>query len=175
MQDANNKITAEEAKKVLDTSNALRNFTVTGVLEIWDGGEWNKDIIIEGCIIENFSCIMVQFHRRVIIRNSHIKNASFMFSYFIGGLIIENCVFDKYLDFQAGGHNSVGNMIIFKENIFKGFVNFFDCWFTGEVSIHNNTFEIGTNVLSKKQLISYDAPTTIDNNIGDMGVENEGL
>jgi len=173
MQYADNEITFKEAKKVLENGITLTNSAVTGVLEITAGSEWNKEITIENCIIENFSCIMVQFYKSIIIRNCHLKNASFNFSYFLGGLTIENCVFDEYLDFEAGGHNSLGNTILIKENRFRGFVNFFDCWFTGEISIYNNTFENGTNILSKEQLVSFDIPVLIENNVGDLGIESE--
>jgi len=61
MQYADNEITFKEAKKVLENGITLTNSTVTGVLKITAGSEWNKEIIIENCIIENFSCIMIQF------------------------------------------------------------------------------------------------------------------
>nr|GFC11688.1 two component histidine kinase, putative [Tanacetum cinerariifolium] len=50
----------------------------------------------------------------------------------VGGLTIESCTFESYLDFQAGGHNLAGYPIKILNNIFLNFVNFFDCWYTGE-------------------------------------------
>lgn len=167
------KISAVEAKRIMDQGIPLTDSIIREVLMIESGSEWNKKITIENCIIENLSCIMVQFHKHLTIRNSYIKNASFNFSYFIGGLTIDNCIFDEYLNFEAGGHNNLGNFVMIKGNHFRSFVNFFDCWFTGEVSIDNNIFENGTNILSKNQLVSFDIPFQIENNVGDLNVESE--
>jgi len=167
-------ITSKEALKILDSTLPLMNSTVEGVIELPAGEDWSKPFTIENCTIQKLNCIMVQFHNRVTIKNSYLRHASFNFSYFLGGLTIEGCVFDEYLDFEAGGHNSVGNKIIISDNQFNGFVNFFDCWFTGEISFYNNTFGSGTNILSKEQLISFDIPVLIENNVGNLGIESEG-
>ena len=166
-------LTAKEARKILESAIPLINSVVEGVLELDAGEQWSKPVIIENCTIESLTCIMVQFQKHVKIKNCHLKNASFNFSYFVGGLTIENCEFDEYLDFEAGGHNSVGNNIIIRNSQFNGFVNFFDCWFTGEIAICNNTFRRGTNILSKNQLVSFDIPLYLDNNVGDISVESE--
>lgn len=158
MPNPTNSISVKEAKKNIDNEIPLRDSSATEILEIEGGSDWN---------------IMVQFYKRVTIKNSYVKNASFNFSYFIGGLTIDNCVFDEYLDFEAGGHNSPGNFVIIKDNCFRSFVNFFDCWFTGEISIDNNTFENGTNILSKNQLVSFDVPILTQNNVGDLSIESE--
>lgn len=166
-------ITAKEALKILNSSTPLINTNVEGVIELSSGEEWRSPFIIENCTIQKLSCVMVQFHQHVLIKNSYLEDASFNFTYFLGGLTIENCVFDEYLDFEAGGHNSVGNNITISNNQFHGFVNFCDCWFKGEISVYNNTFGGGTNILSKKQLISFDNPLSINNNAGVLDIESE--
>ncbi|SHE65507.1 hypothetical protein [Pedobacter caeni] len=166
-------ISANEAKKNISSGIPLRNVFITGTLNIENGSEWDKEMIIENCIIENLVCISIQFNKQVTIKNTHIKAASFDFCYFIGGLIIDSCQFDEYLDFNAGGHNSKGNFIIINGNHFRGFVNFFDCWFNGEISVNNNLFESGTNILSKTLWVSFDVPIVAQNNIGDLSIESE--
>lgn len=168
-----NSISAKEAKKNIDSGIPLRDVFITGILNIGGGSEWDKEIIIENCIIENLFCIGTQFNKHVAMKNTYVKAASFDFCYFIGGLIIDNCVFDEYLDFNAGGHNSKGNFITINGNRFRGFVNFFDCWFNGEISVNNNIFESGTNILSKTLWVSFDVPITAHNNVGDLGIESE--
>lgn len=79
----------------------------------------------------------------------------------------------QYLDFNAGGHNSKGNFIIINGNNFRGFVNFFDCWFNGEIEVSNNVFEKGTNILSKTLWVSFDVPIAVHNNVGDLSIESE--
>lgn len=168
-----NSLSANEAKKNIDSGIPLREIFIAGILNIENGSEWDKEIIIENCIIENIVCIGIQFNKRITIKNTYVKAASFDFCYFIGGLIIDNCVFDEYLDFNAGGHNSKGNFITINGNHFRGFVNFFDCWFNGEISVTNNIFESGTNILSKTLWVSFDVPITAYNNVGDLCIESE--
>lgn len=164
---------ANEAKKNLISGAPLRDLSITGLLIIEPDEPWEKVVIIENCIIENFNCIMVVFKKQVTIRNSHVKAASFHFCYFTGGLIIENCVFDEYLDFNAGGHNLKGNLVTFNNNHFFGFVNFFDCWYNGEIVVKNNVFEKGTNILSKNLCVSFDIPIIIHDNLGELDIESE--
>lgn len=173
MHNQTSTITDQQAKNILDTGSPLKNFTVNGKIEINAGSEWEKEVIMEDCIIENFNCLMVYFKKAVTIKNCHFKDAAFNFSYFHGGLTIESCTFDKYLDFEAGGHNDLGNLVAITKNHFRGFVNFFDCWYNGEVIIEDNIFEKGTNISSRDQQVSFDIPAEIVNNIGDLKIESE--
>jgi hypothetical protein len=166
-------MTSELVKQLCREGAPIVGMNISGDLGIEDGGLWDEKVILENCNIDNFSCIMISFSKPVTLKNCYLKNATFMFSYFTGGLIIENCVFEQYLDFQSGGHNEGGNAIIIKENLFKGFVNFWDCWFTDQVLIHNNVFKHGTNLLSKDQYVSFDIPPIVENNSGDLAIESE--
>jgi len=165
-------ISHHQAKAFLDNGSSLRNYSISGVLEIDAGQDWNKEVVIENCIVENLRCLMVYFQKKVTIKDCYLKNASFNFSYFIGGLVIERCIFNNYLDFEAGGHNDSGSIIL-RGNQFKGFVNFCDCWFTNEVYVERNVFEKGTNISSKDQLISCDMPMQVVLNSGDLSIESE--
>jgi len=39
--------------------------------------------------------------------------------------------------------------------------------------VEENIFEKGTNISSKEQLVSFDIPAKIINNIGDLSIESE--
>lgn len=165
-------ISPYKAKAFLDNGSPLNNFSISGVLEVDAGSEFKNEVCIEDCIIDNLKCLMIYFQKKVTIKNSYLRDASFNFSYFLGGLTIENCTFDNYLNFESGGHNDLG-FIVIKNNQFKGFVNFFDCWFTGEVYIEGNVFDKGTNICSNDQLIASDIPMQLALNTGDLFIESE--
>jgi hypothetical protein len=168
-----NMLSSIEAKAILENGTPLENSTIIGVLNLDFGNDWNKKIVFENCTIENLSCIMIQFKKRITFRHCLLKKASFNFCYFLGGLTIENCSFQSYLDFEAGGHNDLEENILIKDNYFERFVNFFDCWFTGPISVINNEFIKGTNILSKDQYLTVDIPVFSENNVGDLGIESE--
>lgn len=161
------------ASTILSNGYPLTDLVISEALNIDSGEVWDKQVTILNCNIENLSCMMVYFNKPVTFRNCHFKNASFNFSYFQKGLVIEDCVFDKYLDFEAGGHNEIGNPIIITNNEFREFVNFCDCWFTGEVEITNNKFVRGSNIASKNQYVSFDIPPVIKDNFGKLDIESE--
>ena len=168
-----NFLTTKIASTLLSNGQPLIDLVVSERLSI-DGGEiWNKEVTILNSSIENLTFLMVYFNKPVTFRNCHFKDASFNFSYFQKGLTIEDCVFDKYLDFEAGGHNEIGNPIIIKNNEFREFVNFCDCWYTGEVEIMNNKFLKGTNIASKDQYLTFDIPPVFQENIGQLDIESE--
>ena len=108
--------------------------------------------------------------------NCHFKKCQFVFTYFLGGLTIDNCTFDNYLDFQAGGHNKTRYPITITNNFFKDFLNFCDCWYEDEVTITNNCFQKGTNLLGKPHNIpvTFDKEPFITDNSGKLDLNNEG-
>jgi hypothetical protein len=137
-------ITKEKAFDLLEMGQPIKDCYVDGKVEIVISGSWDKDVTIENCIVESFAGNVTQFEKPVRFTNTHFKNCEFVFSYFVGGLIIENCTFDSYLDFQAGGHNKPTIEIIINNSDFNDFVNFFDCWYQGPISIIGNRFHKGT-------------------------------
>ncbi|QOW09897.1 hypothetical protein Q73A0000_05740 [Kaistella flava (ex Peng et al. 2021)] len=149
---------------------------IEGELKIESTEKWNKQLVMENCLIEYFSGSVTQFEKQVQFINCNFKNCQFVFTYFLGGLTIENCTFDNYLDFQAGGHNQKGNSIIIANNDFKGFVNFFDCIYEDDVIIENNKFQKGTNLLGKPFNIpvTFSIKPFIDKNVGQLDANDEG-
>jgi len=152
----------------------IRNCIVKGKVELPGTRSSRMKIILGNCVVDCFSGSETQFEKPVKLINSHFRNCQFVFSYFIGGLRIENCTFDSYLDFRSGGQNKPESEIVIQNSEFHGFVNFSDCWYQGPVSIIGNRFNRGTNIQSKKQLISFDFAPTIRGNFGLTNIESEG-
>jgi hypothetical protein len=166
-------ISAERAIDLLGNGLPLVDSYVEGEIKIIGDNNWNKELTIENCVIEYFEGSDSQFKKPIRFINTHFKDCRFIFSYFLQGLAFENCVFDKYLDFQAGGHNQAGYPVLIKNNTFFDFVNFFDCWYNGEIVIRDNKFLKGTNIESQKQYISFDIVPQIFNNTGQTNIEAE--
>lgn len=170
---AKNNISISRALDILNGGLPLIDFFIDGEILIVENGIWEKEVIIENCIVEYFSGSVTCFDRPVKLINSHFKNCQFTFTHFWGGLTIDNCTFDNYLDFQAGGHNKPENLIRITNTNFEDFVNFCDCWYKGSVKIENNNFQKGTNIESNKKFITFDFPPTIEKNIGNTKIESE--
>jgi len=169
-------ISREQANILLTEAQPLMNCSVSGELRIEANDAWKKEVILDACVFEYFSGSAIQFEKPVRLINCHFKRCQFTFSYFLGGLTIDNCTFDDYLDFQAGGHNKAGNPIIITNNQFAGFVNFFDCWYESEIIIISNSFQKGTNLLGKPFNIpvTFDVAPIVEKNIGRLNLDSEG-
>jgi hypothetical protein len=161
---------------LLKDGQPLTDCYIDGQIKIETSETWDKEVIIENCIVEYFSGSATQFEKHVRFINSHFKKCQFSFTYFSSGLTIDNCTFDNYLDFQAGGHNKNGKEIKITNNNFLDFVNFFDCWYQDKVTISDNKFNKGTNLLGKPNNIpvSYDIEPTIMDNVGQLDFDHEG-
>lgn len=166
-------ITAQEAFQILTSGQPLTASYVQGKLSLAIGEDWDKELIIDNCIIDDFEGSVTQFGRAVKLTNCHFKNCAFTFAYFLQGLVIERCVFEQYLDLQAGGHNQPGCRVLIQQNTFCGFVNYFDCWYKGEVRVCDNDFRQGTNIASQHQLITFEVPPVLANNKGLLAIEAE--
>jgi len=167
------KIDSETAGDLLSQGLPLVNLFIQGDFKIIRDTAYQKEIVINNCIVENFDGSSTQFEIPIKLTNTHFIDCHFEFSYFSKGLLIENCVFEKYLDFQAGGHNQIGYPIAISNNTFLDFVNFFDCWYNGEVFVTNNNFSKGTNIESKNQYITFGKVPSIINNTGQTNIESE--
>lgn len=168
-------ISSEQANVLLTEAQPLVNCNVSGELRIEASEAWEKEVVLENCTFEYFSGSATQFEKLVRLSNCHFKKCQFVFSYFLGGLIIDNCIFEDYLDFQAGGHNKDGKSVIIIDNLFACFVNFFDCWYESEVIIRNNNFQKGTNLLGKPFNIpvTFDVAPIIEKNKGYVNLDTE--
>jgi hypothetical protein len=169
-------ISPERATDLLQEEQPLIDCYIDGEIKIETNETWDKEVVMENCVVEYFSGSATQFEKPVRLVNCHFLKCQFVFTYFSGGLIIDNCIFDGYLDFQAGGHNKTGKPVIIANNQFADFVNFFDCWYENEVIISNNTFQKGTNLLGRPFNIpvTFDIAPVIENNKGQLDLNTEG-
>jgi hypothetical protein len=84
-------ITPERATDLLKDGQPLNDCYVDGQVKIETSETWDKEVVIENCIIEYFSGSVTQFLKPVRFMNSHFKKCQFVFTYFPGGLTIDNC------------------------------------------------------------------------------------
>lgn len=169
-------ISSDRVTDLLRDEQPLINHYIEGEVKIETNETWDREVVFENCWVEYFSGSVTQFEKPVRFINCHFKACQFVFTYFPGGLTIENCIFDDYLDFQAGGHNKTGNPVIIANNQFAGFVNFFDCWYESEVVIKDNNFQKGTNLLGRPFNIpvTFDVAPIIEDNQGQLDFNTEG-
>jgi hypothetical protein len=166
-------ISSARAMDLINDGLPLVDAYVNGTILLSGENDWDKEIVIENCIIDYFDINCSTFKKPIRLINTHFKDCRFIFSFFLQGFTIDNCIFDKYLDFQAGGHNQIGCLVTIKNNSFSDFVNFFDCWYKGEVYVTNNTFQKGTNIQSINQYLTFDIPPVITDNVGQIDIEAE--
>ena len=128
-------ISAERALDFINSNEPIKDVFITGKLTLTGLDNFDKAIIIDNCIVEYFEGISSQFTKLVKFTNSEFNLCDFTFTYFLGGAEIDNCIFENYLDFQAGGHNQNNNTFSIRNSIFKGFVNFFDCYYESSMVV----------------------------------------
>jgi hypothetical protein len=171
-------ITSETAVDLIRQGKPVRNCHITGDLEIYKLEKgWDAELILENCTVNNMVAPGAAFQRAVRLVNCRFYKCSFNYAYFQGGLTIDNCIFETYLDFEAGGHNEIQHSFQILNSHFRDFVNFFDCWFKGEVVIADNDFEGGTNLLGNKMAAfsaQFDIQPRIENNKGPLDLDGEG-
>lgn len=68
-----------EANKLLKDGLPLTDLKVDGYLFIESLDNWDKEVVIENCSIENFSSISMVYNKPVKLLNCHFKNALFHF------------------------------------------------------------------------------------------------
>ena len=137
---------------------------------------FSKDKRFVNCAFPSLSLIGVNVNNAMIeFENCEFREFVAIGTFFSGGAKFEKCKFYSYVDFESGGQNE--KPFILKNNIFYGFVNFFDCWFKDDVVVINNTFKKGTNLLGNKDHPygpQYDKRLVIKGNIGALDIDGEG-
>lgn len=170
-------ISAEAAVELILHGKPLFDFQIQGTVDLHKlEGQLNTALIFENCLLENLISPSVEFKYPVRFSRCHFKKCNFDFAYFLYGLTIDNCVFESYLNFQAGGHNQHRFEFTIVRSTFNGFVNFFDCWFQGNVLVMDNDFKKGTNLLGNKSMpyrVSFDVSPIVENNKGLVDLDGE--
>ena len=166
-------ISGQQATELIRNHQSIRDKVVIGTInltELIDESE-KLSLIIDNSLIEELTASSVMFKKQVILRSSTFRTCDFTFTYFLGGLIIADSIFESYLDFQCGGHNEKEKTIEIVNSTFNGFVNFFDCIYNGPMIIKNNRFQKGTNILGnqgKPFVTQFDSVLEINNNLGPL-------
>ncbi|TGE21868.1 hypothetical protein E5K00_16525 [Hymenobacter aquaticus] len=169
------KISGYEARELLRVGKPLHGYYIVGLL-LLEENDTGYPVTIDHCWIDELTAISISFECPVRLLNSHFVRCQFTFVYFLQGLVIESCLFEQSLDFQAGGHNKPGFPVRLLGNTFNGFVNFFDCWYEADVQVEANTFQAGTNLLGAPATIpvTIDGIVLIQHNTGDLARNDEG-
>ena len=75
------------------------------------------------------------------------------------------------IDYQMGGHNN--EKMVISNNIFHGFFDFFDCHFEKQLTVENNIFMKGTDLVLRenKGFDNYfHGGVVLTGNIGELNV-----
>jgi uncharacterized protein (TIGR02996 family) len=166
---------AAEVLAALRRGEPICDTTVEGLLDLHllcEGDDLRLPVRLGGCRLQGLDGVCIQFHRPVLLGYCTVEGVegrSFYAAYFLGGLHVTGCSFESSVDFQCGGHNQAGHAFVLEGTSFRGFVDFFDCWFTGPVMIRGCTFERGTNLLGNLHTpgrVQFDVPPCIEGNKG---------
>ena len=115
-----------------------------------DGDTLNWPVSIVRCSLKELDASCVEFAAPVVFERCQIEKAQLFAAYFLAGLVVRSCVFTDAVDFQCGGHNRGAALVSLEDNLFDGFVNFFDCWYEGPFEVRRCTFRKGTNLFGNK-------------------------
>ncbi|WP_156109238.1 hypothetical protein [Hymenobacter sp. APR13] len=170
------KLPAAAALEWLQAGRPVRGYHIVGTLALCEYQYIDYPVEIANCWVDELSGPAMSYRQPVRLLNSRFGRCEFLFAYFLQGLTMADCTFDHYLDFHAGGHNKPGFQVLLQNNIFNGFVNFFDCWYEAEVQVEGNDFRQGSNLLGSPQgyPVEFDVSPIIQNNTGDLTRNDEG-
>ena len=126
---------------------------------------------LEHCLIHELDLTAVTFADKVTICNCIIDKLVLHCTWFTAGLEFTGNVVISDIDYQMGGHNN--EEILISNNIFHGFIDFFDCHFENKLSVENNIFMRGTDLLLRenKGFDNYfHGGVVLTDNIGELNV-----
>ena len=110
----------------------------------------NEGMLLEHCVIHTLDLSTIEFHGKVTIRNCIIDKLNLHCTWFAAGLEFTGNVVISDIDYQMGGHNNNNEVMIISDNIFHGFFDFFDCHFEERLTVENNIFLKGTDLLTRE-------------------------
>lgn len=114
-----------------------------------DGRDGDSEgLTLEHCLIHELDVSAVRFLGRVTICNCIIDKLGIHSTVFAGGLTFTGNVVMSDIDYQMGGHNN--EEMIISNNIFHGFFSFFDCIFEKQLTVKDNLFLKGTDLLTRE-------------------------
>ena len=113
-----------------------------------NGGHDSEGMILEHCVIGVLDLSTIEFHDKVTIRNCIIDKLDLHCTWFAAGLEFTGNIIMSDIDYQMGGHNN--EEMIISDNIFHGFFDFFDCHFENKLTVENNIFMKGTDLILRE-------------------------
>ena len=128
----------------------IKNRVVGSIDECTVGGRDRKceGMTLEHCLIRELDMTAINFSGKVTIRNCIIDQLVLHCTWFIEGLEFTGNVVMSDIDYQMGGHNN--EEMVISNNIFHGFFDFFDCHFEKQLTVENNIFLRGTDLLLRE-------------------------
>ena len=128
-------------------------------------------IVIEQSIIGTLDLVALETHSSVTINKCIINTLYLNFCWFRQGLDFSGNMITNDAVYEAGVHNQMP--FIMKDNVFQGFMDFFDCQFVAEVHVTGNIFLQGTTLLGNEGRgweNTFNSHTIIENNYGILDV-----
>ena len=173
-------VSAEAALNELRTAGVIADANIEGPLSLrplCEGDVLNWSVRIERCSLNELDASFVEFVHPVILERCQIGRAQLFAAYFLAGLVVRGCTFADTVDFQCGGHNRSGALVQLEDNVFHGFVNFFDCWDEGPFEVRRCAFGGGTNLFGNKGEpfeVKFDVEPVAFENTGAIDQDGEG-
>ena len=131
----------------------------------------SEGMTLEHCHIHELDIMAVRFSGKVTICNCIIDKLGIHSTVFGAGLNFTGNIVMSDIDYQMGGHNN--DEIIISHNIFNGFFSFFDCIFEKQLTVKNNIFKKGTDLLTRENK-GFDncfyGGVVLSGNIGELNV-----
>ncbi|HEY3383287.1 MAG TPA: hypothetical protein VGK32_16060 [Vicinamibacterales bacterium] len=173
-------LSASAALDELQRTRILGNALVEGSLSLrplCEADALQGPVRIVGCVVDQLDGACIEFAGPVLLEGNHIRRVEFFATYFLAGLTMRGCVFEDTVDFQCGGHNRNGSAIILEGCTFRGFVNFYDCWFEGPFAARRCDFQAGTNLRGnrgKPFQVQFDVTPEVAEVTGTIDANGEG-
>ena len=126
----------------------IKNKVIERIDEGSFAGPGNEGLTLEHCVIHVLNLSTIEFHGKVTIRNCIMDKLNLHCTWFAAGLEFTGNVVMSDIDYQMGGHNH--EEMIISDNVFHGFFDFFDCHFEERLTVENNIFKKGTDLLKRE-------------------------
>ncbi len=134
-----------------------------------------QSVVFRNCDLKLLIAGECAYRRPIVLEQCRIENAAFDTCYAKAGMRMADCTFsnDIFL-FLWSGHNKQPIEIL--NCTFRGYVDMFDAWFQGPVTIKHCRFLKGTNLLGNQgqpYRVSFDVAPVIVDNEGVLNLDGE--
>jgi hypothetical protein len=135
---------------------------------------FEKPIIIKNSDLGLLEMAYLHFNEKIELINCKIKGLHFQSIFANNGLIIKDCTITDSVDMSHSIIQKGNNEILISNNIFKEIVSFSDTDFNDKLIFSGNTFNIGCDINTEKQLCCYySEDSIINNNVGSLNISEK--